>query len=163
LPHLTNDLDIFLQDDSLGAAPMPAPLPTPRVPLGFPPLAAAGSQTVHLGDPTVPEREDGGQTMSPGGQTTLRTEADSQTTSPGDQTAPHTEAGGPTAKTYAAHSSPASPTLATPCAAPSTPATPRAALASMTPAVPPTALPYPLHYSHLSWAMWEPPAPPLNQ
>jgi hypothetical protein len=38
-PRLTNDLDIFLQDDSPNAAPIPAPLPVPRVPPGFPPLA----------------------------------------------------------------------------------------------------------------------------
>jgi hypothetical protein len=38
-PCLTNNLDIFLQDDSPCAAPMPAPLPTPRVLPGFPPLA----------------------------------------------------------------------------------------------------------------------------
>jgi hypothetical protein len=48
-PHLTIDLDIFLQDDAPGAAPMPAPLPAPRVPLGFLPLAAASSQTTLLG------------------------------------------------------------------------------------------------------------------
>jgi hypothetical protein len=45
LPRLTNNLDIFLQDDSTGTAPMPAPLPAPHVPLGFPPLAIAGGQT----------------------------------------------------------------------------------------------------------------------
>jgi hypothetical protein len=33
-PCLTNDLDIFLQYDSLGAIPMPAPLPVPHVPWG---------------------------------------------------------------------------------------------------------------------------------
>jgi hypothetical protein len=38
-PRLTNDLDIFLHDDSPGAALMPAPLLVPRVPLRFPPLA----------------------------------------------------------------------------------------------------------------------------
>jgi hypothetical protein len=52
-------------------APMPAPLPAPRVLLGFPPLAMAGSST-------VPKIEVGGQTPSPGGQTTLRTEAGGQ-------------------------------------------------------------------------------------
>jgi hypothetical protein len=41
-PRLTNDLDILLQDDSPGAAPMPAPLSALRVPPGFPLLAAAG-------------------------------------------------------------------------------------------------------------------------
>jgi hypothetical protein len=45
LPHLTNDLDIFLQDDSLGAAPITAPLLVPHIPPGFPPLATAGGQT----------------------------------------------------------------------------------------------------------------------
>jgi hypothetical protein len=44
-PHLTNDLDIFLHNDSPNAAPMRAPLPTPRVPLWFPLLAAVGGQT----------------------------------------------------------------------------------------------------------------------
>jgi hypothetical protein len=70
LPHLT-DLDIFQQEDSLSVAPMPAPLPAPRVLLGFPPLATAGSST-------VPKIEVGGQTPSPGSQTTLRTEAGGQ-------------------------------------------------------------------------------------
>jgi hypothetical protein len=41
-PRLTNDLDILLQDDSPGVAHMPAPLPVPRVPTGFPPLTTAG-------------------------------------------------------------------------------------------------------------------------
>jgi hypothetical protein len=40
--HLTIDLDIFLQDDAPGTAPMPTPLPACRAPPGFLPLAAAG-------------------------------------------------------------------------------------------------------------------------
>jgi hypothetical protein len=92
-PRLTNNLDIFLQDDSPGAAPIPAPLPAPSVPLGFPPLAAAGGQTVH-----------------PGGLIAPRIEASGQTASPGSQTTPRTDAGGPTARTCIAPSSPASPT-----------------------------------------------------
>jgi hypothetical protein len=38
-PSLTNDLDIFLEDDGPGAAPIPMPLPAPHVPPGFLPLA----------------------------------------------------------------------------------------------------------------------------
>jgi hypothetical protein len=45
-PRLTNNLDIFLQDDSPDAASMPALLSVLCVPLGFPPLAAAGGQTM---------------------------------------------------------------------------------------------------------------------
>jgi hypothetical protein len=79
-PRLTNDLDIFLQDDAPGVAPMPAPLPAPRVPPGFLSLAVAGGQATLLN-----------------GLTTLGTEVGGQTTSPGGQTAPGTEAGGLTA------------------------------------------------------------------
>jgi hypothetical protein len=86
-PRQTNDLDIFLQDDSPSVAPIPAPLPRPRVPLGFPPLAAVSGQSVHPGGPTAPGIEAGGQTTSPGGQTTLKTEAGSQTASLDGQTA----------------------------------------------------------------------------
>jgi hypothetical protein len=70
-PRLTNNLDIFLQDDSPSAAPMPAPLPAPHVSPGFPPLATAGGQTTCLGGETVPGTEAGSQTVSPSGQTTL--------------------------------------------------------------------------------------------
>jgi hypothetical protein len=87
-PRLTNDLDIFLQDDSPSVALMPAPLLAPRVLLGFPPLAIAGGQTARPGDPTAPGTEAsgptarlgvrpppphttaGGLTVSPGGLTT---------------------------------------------------------------------------------------------
>jgi hypothetical protein len=48
-PRLTNDLDIFLQDESPSAVPMPAPLPAPHIPSGFLPLAAASGQTSRLG------------------------------------------------------------------------------------------------------------------
>jgi hypothetical protein len=44
-PRLTNDLDIFLQDDSSGVAPMSTPPPVPHVPPSFAPLATAGGQT----------------------------------------------------------------------------------------------------------------------
>jgi hypothetical protein len=74
--HLTNDLDILLQDDSPRVAHMPAPLPTPHVPPGFPPLTAAGGQTAR-------ETEAGGPTMSPGSQTAHRTGAGGSTASPG--------------------------------------------------------------------------------
>jgi hypothetical protein len=47
-------------------APVPAPLPVPRVPQGFPPLVAAGGQTTRPGGQTMPGTEAGGQTMSPG-------------------------------------------------------------------------------------------------
>jgi hypothetical protein len=59
-PRLTNNLDIFLQDDSTGAATMPAPLSVPHVPPGIPPLAEAG-----------------GPTTCPGGLTALGIEAGS--------------------------------------------------------------------------------------
>jgi hypothetical protein len=93
--HLTNDLDILLQDDSPDAAPMPAPLPVPHVPPGFPPLAAAGGQTARSGGQTVPGTE-------AGGQTTPRTEVGSQTVSLGGQTAPGTKAGSPTTQPFVA-------------------------------------------------------------
>jgi hypothetical protein len=74
-PHLTNDLDIFLHDDSPGAASMPAPQPVPYIPLGFPPLATASGLT-------TPGTEADGQIVSPGGQTALGTKAGGQTVSP---------------------------------------------------------------------------------
>jgi hypothetical protein len=67
---------------------MPAPLPVPRVPSGFPPLAAAGGQTACPVGPTTPKTEADGQTVSLGGQTALGTEASGQTVTPGGQTAP---------------------------------------------------------------------------
>jgi hypothetical protein len=72
-PRLTNDLDTFLQDDSPGAVPMPAPLPAPHIPLGFLPLAAASGQTSRPGIQTAPGTEAGGPTVSSGGQTTTGT------------------------------------------------------------------------------------------
>jgi hypothetical protein len=97
---------------------MPAPLPMPHVPPSFPSMAMAGGPTARPGGPTVPGIEDGSQTVSPSGHTTVGTEASGQTASPGCQTA---TLGGPTAMTYVAPSSPASPTSAAPHAAPSTP------------------------------------------
>jgi hypothetical protein len=41
---------------------MPAPLPGPHVPLGFPPLAMAGGQTMHQGSSTALGTEVGSQT-----------------------------------------------------------------------------------------------------
>jgi hypothetical protein len=82
-PHLTNDLDILLQDDSPGAAPMPAPLSVPHIPPGFPPLADAGGSTTSLGGPTAPGTGAGSPTASPDGQTALGTGAGSPTVSPG--------------------------------------------------------------------------------
>jgi hypothetical protein len=73
-PRLTNDLDIFLQDDCPGAAPMSTPLSTPHVPLGFPSLDAAGDQTTRLGNQTAPRTEAGGLIVNPGGQTAHGTE-----------------------------------------------------------------------------------------
>jgi hypothetical protein len=64
-PRLTNDLDILLQDDSLGAAPMPAPLPTSHVPPGFPPLVAAGGPIASPGGPTALRTGAGGPIAQP--------------------------------------------------------------------------------------------------
>jgi hypothetical protein len=110
-PRLTNNLDIFLHGDSSGATSMPAPLPAPHVPSGFPPLVIAGGQNARPGDQTVPRTEADGQTVGLGGHTTPRTEVDGLTGSPSSQTAPCIEAGGPTA-------TPGGPT-SRPCAAPS--------------------------------------------
>jgi hypothetical protein len=54
---------------------MLAPLPTPCVPPGFPPLAMTGGLTVCPDGPTVPRIEAGGQTTSLGYQTALGIEA----------------------------------------------------------------------------------------
>jgi hypothetical protein len=165
---------------------MPAPLSTPRVSLGFPPLAAAGDQTTRPGGPTTPRTEAGSHTASPDSQTTLKTETGGQTTSPGCQIPPphRIEAGGPIA-------SPGGPTTR-PCVTPSSPASPTLAAppvwhprlrlrptrhprlhprhtlapASTTPIAPPAASAsqlYPLHYSCRPRTVWEPPAPPLHQ
>jgi hypothetical protein len=129
---------------------MPAPLPAPRVPLGFPPLVVAGGPTTSPGGPTALGIGAGGPTASPDGQTTLGIGAGGPTASPG----------GPTARPCAA---PPSPTSTASRVAPTTSA---AAPASMTPAVPPAAPAsqlYPLHYSRRPRATREPPAPPLHQ
>jgi hypothetical protein len=65
-PRLTNNLDIFLYDDSPGAAPMPAPLLVPHVLSCFPPLVMASGQTARSDGLIVPGTEAGGQTMSLG-------------------------------------------------------------------------------------------------
>jgi hypothetical protein len=162
-PCLTNDLDIFLHDDSSGVAPMHAPLPVTHAPPGFPPLAMAGNQTVSLG-----------------GQITLGTEAGGQTVIPGSQTTPyrgwrsdhhpgrfdHQDLRRSFIACFAnftcPHTSPK--TLATPHVALSTPPAPSVALASTTTAAPPVAPePYSLHYSRHPRATRDPPAPPLHQ
>jgi hypothetical protein len=86
----------------------------PRVPPGFPPLAAADGQTTRSGSLIAPRTEADDQTASPGGQTALKIEAGGQTVSPSGQTAPLTDASNSTAKTCAAPLSPASPTSTTP-------------------------------------------------
>jgi hypothetical protein len=152
LPRLTNDLDIFLQDDSPGVAPMPAPLSVPRVPPGFPPLATAG-------DPIVPRTEAGSQTASPGGPTsTLGSLTTRTTTAP--PTAPEPYPCRPRAPPSLAASRAVPMTSTTPNVVPSTPPVPRAAPVSTTTATPPVALePYPRHPQ----AVQEPPSPPLHQ
>jgi hypothetical protein len=131
-PRLTNDLDILLQDDSLGAAPMPAPLSAPHVPSDFLPLATIGGQIARPGGPIALGTEDGGQTAH-------GTEAGSPTAAPGNQTAwPFVTSSSPTLLTSAAYRA-APTTSAAPHAAPSTPPVPSAAPVSMTPPVPPTA------------------------
>jgi hypothetical protein len=87
-PHLTNDLEIFLQDDSLGVAPMPVPLPVPLALLGFPLLAIAGGPTTRPGGLTVPRIEAGSQTVSTGCKTTPGTEVGGLTVSPDGQPPP---------------------------------------------------------------------------
>jgi hypothetical protein len=93
---------------------MPAPLSVPRVPPGFLPLAATGSQTV-----------------LPGGQTALGTEAGGQTVLSGSYTASGTEAGRQTTRPIVAMSSTVSQTSAAPHTAPVTPSVPPMALASL--------------------------------
>jgi hypothetical protein len=66
---------------------MPAPLPAPHIPLGFPPLAAAGGQTASPGNQTTSGTESGGLTARPGSQTTHGTEAGGSTASLSRQTA----------------------------------------------------------------------------
>jgi hypothetical protein len=61
---------------------MPAPLPAPRVPLGFSPLTAPGGQTSNPGGRTARGTEAGGPTASPVGQTARRTGAGGPTASP---------------------------------------------------------------------------------
>jgi hypothetical protein len=59
-PHLTNNLDIFLQDDSPGMTPIPTLLAALRVPLGFPTLVTTSGQTARPGCHTVLRTEAGG-------------------------------------------------------------------------------------------------------
>jgi hypothetical protein len=86
-PCLTNDLVILLQDDSPGVAHMPAPLPVPHVPLGFPPLTAASGQTAIPGGQTAHGTGAGSLTLSPNSQTTRGTGTGGPTATPGDLTA----------------------------------------------------------------------------
>jgi hypothetical protein len=81
-PRLTNDLNIFLQDDSPSAAPMPAPLPVPHIPSGFLLLVTTGDRTARLGGQTPLRTEAHGMTASPSAQTTLGTEFDGLTITP---------------------------------------------------------------------------------
>jgi hypothetical protein len=165
---------------------MPALLPAPRVPPGFSPQTARGTEA-------------GGPTTSPGGQTARKIEADSLTVSPGGQTAHGTGAGGstmspggrsdrprnrgcqsdrkprrpdrrgtgasgPTARPCAAPLSSASPTSTVSRAPPMTSAAPH--VVPTTPATShaaPASQLYPLHYSRRPRATREPPAPPLHQ
>jgi hypothetical protein len=72
-PHLTNDLDISLQDDTPSATPMPTPQPAPSIPSGFHSSSAragmAGSLTSPCGGQTTVCPEDGGLTAPIEGQT----------------------------------------------------------------------------------------------
>jgi hypothetical protein len=162
---------------------MPAPLPAPRVPLDFPPLAIAGDQTARLSGHTPLRTEADDQTVSPGGQTACGTEAADQIVSPGNPIAhetgtssPTATPGGPTSRPYVAPPSPASPsstatsaapmTSVVPHVAPLTPHSPRSAPTSTTPIAPsaaPASQPYPLHYSCRPWAAREPPTLHLYQ
>jgi hypothetical protein len=162
--RLTNDLDIFLQDDSWSVTPMPTPLPPPLP--GFSFCSDAGGLTTRYSEvddaiagprsltvpppPPAPNDADG-TTVSPGGQTTLGTEDGGLTTTPGGQTA------GP----HVVPSSPASSTSAAPHAGPTTSPAPRAAPVSMTPPTPLVA-PTPQHYSCHPQTAWELPALPLH-
>jgi hypothetical protein len=143
---------------------MPAPLPAPCIPPGFPPLAGGGGQTTHPTGLTVLRTKAGGQTTSLGGQTAPGIEVGSPTTTPVGQTTSH----------HVAPSSAALPTSAAPHAVPSTPPVPRSASTSMTPPAscvapvsttppaPPVA-PMPQHYLCRPRAAQEPMAPPLYQ
>jgi hypothetical protein len=126
-PRLTNDLDIFLQDDSPGVVPMLASLPAPHVPSGFLSQATASGQTTRQGDQTAPGTEPGGPTASPGDQTAIKTGVGGPTASQGGPTTPGIGAGGLTARRCVAPPSLASPTSATSRAAPSTSAAPHTA------------------------------------
>jgi hypothetical protein len=133
-PRLTNYLDNFLQDDAFGAAPMPAPLPVPRVPIGIPLLAAGGGQTVLPGSHTAREQRLERSDRTPRQSDHLRTEVGGQTALPGDQTTLGIEDGGQTA---APGGQTARPIITLSSATSSTSATPR--MAPLTPPVPHTA------------------------
>jgi hypothetical protein len=73
-PRLTNDLDIFLQDNSWSAAPMHAPLTAPWALPGFSLCHGARGLTAALGGPIAPPRppgpvSTGGPTAAPGSLT----------------------------------------------------------------------------------------------
>jgi hypothetical protein len=147
-PYLTNDLDIFLQDDYPGALPIAAPLPVPHIPSGFAPLATAGGETACLGSSTMPGTEAGGHTTSLGSRTAPRIEDGGPTASPGRQNAPCIETSSSTATIGGL--------TARPCGAPLSPApeqcprlhcTPRGALDSTHTTRGSSFPALPLHYS----------------
>jgi hypothetical protein len=172
--YLTNDLDIFLQDDSSSVAPMPALLSVPHVSPGFSPLAAAGDQTACPGGKTAPRTKVGGPTVSPGSQTTPEIEAHGLTAHETEVGSPIATLGGQTAWPSTRTSSPASPTSAAPRMVPTTLVAPHTMPTTLvtpyttpTTQIAPPAVPasqfYPQHYLRQSQAAREPPAPALHQ
>jgi hypothetical protein len=146
---------------------MPAPLPAPHVPLGFPSLATTGGQTVCPDGPTAPRTVATGQTASPGGPITLYAAAPPTSratpmpmTTAAPPTAPEPYPRRPQTPPSSASSRSAPMTSATPNAEPSTPPMPRATPVFMTTAAPPMAPEACLCHPQ---ATQEPPSPPLHQ
>jgi hypothetical protein len=139
---------------------MPAPLPAPRVPIGFSPLATVGSQTTLPSGPTMLGSEVGGQTMSPGSQTTLGTEVGCPTAIPGGQTTCPLVAPSSAASLTSTVHRVAPTTSAIPRAVPTILAAPHVAPVSTTPSAPTVVL-VSQHYSCRPPAKLEPPTPPL--